>query len=65
MDKNVIVNSTKFSHQLGDNLIEFIEAADSEKIIVSAKRNKEQITTTLTKADLFLLVEFLKNRGIK
>ena len=65
MDKKVTVNSTKFSHQLGDSLIEFIEAADSEKIIVSAKRNKEQITTTLTKADLFLLVEFLKNRGIK
>jgi hypothetical protein len=65
MDKKISSNEKLFSHQLGDSLIELREAADQDILVLSMKRNKEHLTTSLTKADLYILAEFLKLRGIK
>lgn len=65
VNKKISISATKFSHEIAETCVELIEAADSDIIIFSAKRNKEHITTSFTKADLHLLIEFLKLRGIE
>ncbi len=65
MNKKMTVTSSKFSYEKEETVVELIEAADKNILILSAKRNKEHITTSFTKADLQLLVEFLNLRGIE
>jgi hypothetical protein len=65
MDKKLIANEKLFSIQNGDNLLELREALDTDVLVVSMKRNKDHMTTSLSKADLYILLEFLKTRGIK
>lgn len=65
MNKKLTINDAKFSHETGETVVELIEGADKNILILSAKRNKEHVTTSFTKADLQLLIEFLKRRGIE
>ena len=65
MNKKLTITNAKFSHETAETSIELLEAAEKNILILSAKRNKEHITTSFTKADLQLLIEFLKTRGIE
>lgn len=63
--KKVEVSVLKFLHEKNGTSIELVEAMDKSILVLSAKGNKQHITTSLTKADLLLLIEFLKLRGIE
>lgn len=65
MNKKLAITEDKFSHETSETILELIQAADKNILILSVKRNKEHITTSFTKADLQLLIEFLKTRGIE
>lgn len=64
MTKKIEITPLTFSHQTQHTVLELIEAMDKDVLILSIKENKQQITTSLTRADLLLLIEFFKLRGI-
>jgi hypothetical protein len=65
MGKKLTVTDSKFSHETGETTVELIEAADKGILILSVKRDKQHITTSLSKADLHILLEFFKLRGVE
>ncbi len=65
MIKKVEISVSKFLHEINGTSIELVEAMDKNILILSAKGNKQHITTSFTKADLLLFIEFLKLRGIE
>ena len=65
MNKKVEINPLKFLHENDGTLLELLEAIDKNVLILSIKGNKQHVTTSLTKADLLLIVEFFKLRGVE
>lgn len=65
MNKKIEITDSKFLHEKDGTSVELIEAIDKNILVLSIKGNKQHLTTSFTKADLLLITEFLKLRGIE
>lgn len=65
MNKIISIDDNTFKHKT--KLTEFAlkTSIDDNVLVVSIKQDKTELTTSLTKADILLLLEYLKLRGIK
>lgn len=65
MNKIISIDDNMFKHKT--KLTEFAlkTSIDDSVLILSIKQDKTELTTSLTKADILFLLEYLKLRGIK
>lgn len=63
MNKIISIDKNNFKHKTDFSELAFKASIDDNILIVSLKQDKTELTTNLTKADIFTLLEYLKSQG--
>jgi hypothetical protein len=64
VDKNINVSDQGFTHIRGSSSLRFVLSDDKESIILALSCDKTLVTTSLSKGDILILLEFLKSKEL-
>lgn len=65
MNKTLSIDKNNFKHKTDISELAFKASIDENILIVSLKQDKVELTTSLTKSDIFVLLEYLKLKGFE
>lgn len=65
MNKTLSIDKNNFKHKTDNSELAFKASIDENVLIVSLKQDKVELTTNLTKSDIFVLLEYLKFKGFE
>ena len=65
MNKTISIDNNNFKHKTDFSELAFKASIDDNILIVSIKQDKTELTTSLTKADISSLLEYLQLKGFE